>query len=228
MPIRLNLLAEAQAAEEARRRDPVKRAIWIGAVLMSLMLAWSMSLQFKGMMAKRELARVSEEMNRYRGDYAKVQDTQKKVDDVSQKVNALKQLSESRFLQANLLNALQLTNTDDVQLVHLKTDQSYIPHEAVKAQTNANCVVPGKPATVTEKVVVNLEGSDSSPNPGEQVNKYKEAISGLPYVKDFLGKTNLVILKNQSQRQMLPSQGGIVGREGVLFTLECRAADRTR
>jgi len=41
MPIRLNLLAEAQAAEEARRRDPVKRAIWIGALLVSVVLVWS-------------------------------------------------------------------------------------------------------------------------------------------------------------------------------------------
>jgi len=228
MPIRLNLLAEAQAAEEARRRDPVKRAIWIGAVLMSLMVAWSMSLQFKGMLSKKEMARLSEDMNRYKSDYSKVQDTQKKVDEVKQKVNALKHLSESRFLQANLLNSLQLTNVEDVQLVHLRMDQSYVPHDAVKAQTNANCVVPGKPATVTEKVVINLEGSDSSANPGDQVNKYKEAISGLPYMKDLLGKTNLIILKNQSIRQMLASQGSVVGKEGVLFTLECRSAERTR
>ena len=33
MPIRLNLLAEAQAAEEARRRDPVKRAVWMAALI---------------------------------------------------------------------------------------------------------------------------------------------------------------------------------------------------
>ena len=29
MAIRINLLAESQAAEEMRRKDPVKRAVWI-------------------------------------------------------------------------------------------------------------------------------------------------------------------------------------------------------
>ena len=32
MPIRINLLAEAKAAEELRRHDPVKRVIFVGAL----------------------------------------------------------------------------------------------------------------------------------------------------------------------------------------------------
>jgi len=39
MPIRINLLAESQALEEMRRRDPVKRAIWVGVLVVSLLLA---------------------------------------------------------------------------------------------------------------------------------------------------------------------------------------------
>ncbi len=35
MPIRLNLLAEAQAAEEMRRRDPVKRALWLAGLIIA-------------------------------------------------------------------------------------------------------------------------------------------------------------------------------------------------
>ena len=38
MPIRINLLAEAQAAEEMRRKDPVKRAVWIGGFVIFLVL----------------------------------------------------------------------------------------------------------------------------------------------------------------------------------------------
>ena len=227
MPIRLNLLAEAQAAEEARRKDPVKRVIWIGVLLMGLLMAWSLSLQFKSMLGKKDLARISDEMNRFKKDFTKVQDDLKKVDDLRQKLDALKRLSEGRFLNANLLNALQQTNVDDVQLIHLRTEQSYFAHEGTKAETKNNCTIPAKPPTVTEKIVVNVEGSDASPNPGDAVEKYKQAISGLPFVKEMLGKTNLVLLKNQN-RQILPAQGSTVGREGVLFTLECRAADRTR
>ena len=58
MPIRLNLLAEAQAAEELRRRDPVKRAIWIGALILAAMLVWSSSRQLQVMLASSELNRL--------------------------------------------------------------------------------------------------------------------------------------------------------------------------
>ena len=57
MPIRLNLLAEAQAAEEARRRDPVKRAILAAAFLVAIMLAWSSWLQGRAMLASNQLSR---------------------------------------------------------------------------------------------------------------------------------------------------------------------------
>ncbi|MFA6545335.1 MAG: hypothetical protein WCS99_13035, partial [Limisphaerales bacterium] len=40
MPIRLNLLAEEQYLAEVRRRDPVKRAAWMGGFFVLLMLFW--------------------------------------------------------------------------------------------------------------------------------------------------------------------------------------------
>jgi hypothetical protein len=61
MPIKINLLAEAQIAEDLRRSDPVKRAIFIGALLVALALVWSSSLQLEAMIAKSEL--IPERMN---------------------------------------------------------------------------------------------------------------------------------------------------------------------
>ena len=40
MPIRINLLAEAQAAEEMRRRDPVKRALWGASIVVVGVIAF--------------------------------------------------------------------------------------------------------------------------------------------------------------------------------------------
>ena len=56
MPIRINLLAEEQAAEEMRRRDPIKRALFAGAALAVLMLGWIGLTQMNVMAARRELA----------------------------------------------------------------------------------------------------------------------------------------------------------------------------
>ena len=58
MPIHLNLLAEAQAAEEERRRNPVKRAIWIAILFVVLILVWSSSLQLKAILIRSEVSRV--------------------------------------------------------------------------------------------------------------------------------------------------------------------------
>jgi hypothetical protein len=41
MPIRLNLFAEDQALETQRRRDPVKRVIIAGVVLVIGMVGWA-------------------------------------------------------------------------------------------------------------------------------------------------------------------------------------------
>ena len=56
MPIRVNLLAEAQAAEQERRQDPVKRAGLVGALLVMIVLGWASTLQFKIMASKNELS----------------------------------------------------------------------------------------------------------------------------------------------------------------------------
>jgi hypothetical protein len=228
MPIRLNLLAEAQAAEEMRRKDPVKRAIWVGAILVSLMLAWSSSLQLKAMIAANEVGHLEGQMISNSNSYKGVLDNLKKRDEIQGKVAALFQLSTNRFLQGNLLNALQQTNVDDVQLLHLKLDQTYAVVEAVKPRTNENHrITPGRPGTSTEKIILMLDGFDSSSNPGDQVPIYKRAVAGQPYFRSLLGKTNDVNLKNLSPPELMPTAGS-VGKPCVLFTLECRMQEKTR
>jgi len=56
MPIRINLLAEALAEEDLRRRDPVKRAIFIGAFLVALSLVWFSSTWLESMLQKKSLS----------------------------------------------------------------------------------------------------------------------------------------------------------------------------
>jgi len=228
MPIRLNLLAEAQAAEEMRRKDPVKRAIWVGAILASLMLAWASSLQLKAMMAANEVGRIEGQMTSNSNSYKGVLDSLRRKDEIQGKVLALYQLSTNRFLQGNLLNALQETNTADVQLLHLKLDQSYAIVEGTKPRTNENNrIIPGKAGSSTEKIVLMLDGFDASPNPGDQVSTYKHAVAAHPYFRSLLGRTNDVNLKNLSPPELMPIAGS-VGKPCVLFTLECRLQEKTR
>jgi hypothetical protein len=224
MPIRINLLAETQALEESRRRDPVKRAVWAAVFLVLLMLAWSSSLLLKAMIVKGHLNHIEAQVAARSDQFRTVTNNQAKLADVSRKLSALQQLANNRLLYGTLLNTLQETTIDDVQLVRLRTDQTYALTEATKAKTNRdNSITPGKPATATEKILITLDARDSGLNPGDQVNKFKQAIAGNPYLQTAFGKTNELRLSNVSPMQTAPNS-----RPYVLFTLECRFPEKTR
>lgn len=223
MPIQINLLAESQAIEELRRRDPVKRAIWIGVGLVIALLAWSSSLQLKAMIAHGELNRVSGQLTTRTNEFQQVLSNQRKLVETNRRLSLLQEMAANRVLHGTLLNALQQATLDDVQLMRLKTDEAFIYNEEIKTKTNANNhIIPGRPASVTERVVVILEAKDSGANPGDQVNKFKQAVSQSAYFQSKLGKTNEIRLANLSPPQT------IEGKTSVLFTLECRYPENTR
>src|SRR6266498_1630367 len=126
MPIRLNLLAEAQAQEEMRRRDPVKRATLIGVLLVVAMLVWSGTLWVKSFVLKSDLGTLKTQKNTHENDFKEVLGNQKKTAEIDQKLAALQKLAMNRFLTANVLNALQQATVDGVQLSRLRLDQNYI------------------------------------------------------------------------------------------------------
>ncbi|NOS70034.1 MAG: hypothetical protein HOP33_08895 [Verrucomicrobia bacterium] len=224
MPIRLNLLAEAQAAEELRRRDPVKRAIWIAAMLVALMLIWSSSLYFKFMVNNSELSKVQLEINTLTNSYKEVTDNLKKSADINQKLQALQTLSTNRFLSGTMLNALQKNTLDDVQLTHLGLRQEYLFVEETKATTNASRVIPGKPATSTERISLEFDATDSSTNPGDLVATYKDLLLASSYFKEGFGKPVDINLKSLSSPTLSPD----TGKSCVLFKLECRFPEKMR
>ena len=223
MPIRINLLAEAKAAEELRRHDPVKRVIFVGALAVALTLVWSSSLQLETMLAKKEVSDRQMEIAARTNEFQRVLTDQKKTAAANEKLIALKKMTNSRFLEGNLLNALQQVTVDGVRLTRLKVDQDYFPAAGTPSQTNKNGVILGRPGTVTEKIVVWLDARDSSANPGDQVNKFKEAVANQSYFKATLNKTNGVQLINLSA-----PQGGFNSKPSVLFTLKCNFPEYTR
>jgi len=224
MPIRLNLLAEAQAAEDLRRRDPVKRATWLGGFLISLMLIWSLSIQFKAILANQELSKIKGGMDAQKAEHQAVQEDLVKLSEATNKLGALRTLSANRLLNGTVLNAFQQCVVDDIRLTRLKIEQKYDVTEEIKAKTNGNRVIPGKPATVTEKIVTTVDARDFSVSPGdEQVNKYKDKIAAHPYFQAVLGKTNEVRLLNLSRPTSSPE-----GIPYVEFSLEIRQPDKTR
>jgi hypothetical protein len=225
MPIRINLLAEAQAAEDLRRRDPVKRAILGGFLLIAIVLVISSWVQFKVILANRDLNVVQLEIDNHTNEYEHAVSNFKRVNEVKMKLAALQKLSASRFLQGNLLNALQKSMVDGVALTRLHLGQSYLLAQGSTGRPDENNdhLKTAKPATVTEKILLTLDARDYSANPGDQVNKFKDAIDSQPYFKIMLDQTNAIRLADLSAPQMGPD-----GHPFVLFELECHFLDHTR
>ena len=221
MPIRINLLAEALAEEDLRRRDPVKRAIFVGAFLVALSLVWFSSIWLTYVVDKQKLNQIDAEIQLRSNDYDQVQNNSKKIADLQKRMDDLDQLAAARFLQGNLLNALQQTYVPNVQLTHLRVEQNYTGVAAVPAKTNSFGVIPGRPAGQTEHITMMVDAKDFSPNPGDQVQHFKDALLKQAYFFDCI-QTNGMRLSALSGLQT-PSDS----KPYVMFTLECRLKDRT-
>jgi len=144
MPIRINLLAEAHAAEEMRRKDPVKRGIYAGSFIVACVLVWALTLQLKIISTKHELRTLETQWKAIYKDYQVAVDKRRRSLEVEQKLAALQALNTNRFLWGNVLNAFQqtLNGVDDVQVVRFKTEQAYHLQEEIKARTNSTSVIP--------------------------------------------------------------------------------------
>jgi hypothetical protein len=223
MPIHINLLAEAQAAEDLRRRDPVKRATFLGATLVMLMLFWGVMGQINLSLATSTLTGVQSQITANNPAYTNVMANFNKIAIAKNKLDSLQKLQASRFLQGNLLDALQRVTVGGVQLTRVRIVQSYFLTPGTDPQTGINGVIPARPGTSRERIVLALDARDSSASPGDQVNNFKQAIAGQPYFKTMLDKTNSVELVG------LPSlQTGPDGKPSAFFTVECHFPDQTR
>ena len=109
MPIRLNLLAEDQAAEDARRRDPFKRSIWVAGFVVCLVLLWGLSLFLKIAWAKAEVAGSTTKWETIEKSVKQVETNQRLINEIGGKLKALTQFTTNRFLWANCLETLQQT-----------------------------------------------------------------------------------------------------------------------
>lgn len=224
MPIRINLLAEQQAAEELRRRDPVKRAMWVCGLIVGAVAVWSGYLQVKLMAAMREVNQYESQWRKIEPDYQKVSSNLTRMAEADHKWASLQSLATNRFLWGPQLNAIQyvMLSVEDVQITRLKTEQAYVVTEAVKPTTNqTGSIVHGRPGSAREKIVLTLDGKDSSKRPGDQVPRLQDAFINYPFFKTNLQKTEMT--------HRSPPQGGEAGtRPFVTFSIDCLYPERMR
>lgn len=221
MPIRINLLAEAKAIEELRQRDPVKRVVLVGLVLLGLILAYSSSLLAKTIVARGDVSRLEQEIKSREAEYVGILQSQKDLVEHGVKLIALHRLSTNRFLIGNLLHNLTECTSSDVQLTSLAVSHNYAQTAEVKSKPGQR--VAPKPATAKERIVLTLQARDNSDNPGDAVQHFKQKLSTNDFFASLLRHTNEFRLVSLGTPQTDPS-----GKAYVPFTLEARLPEKTR
>lgn len=223
MPIRINLFAESQALEEIRRKDPVKRAIWLGICIIIGVLVYSSSLQVKILSKNGQLASLEGKLDGKTNEYSQALDNQRKLADIKYRLSELNQLAANRFLQATLLDAFQHCLFEEVQVKRMRTEQGYeVVPETPPVKLESGKTIPGRPGYATERIKLFLDAVDGSPNPGiVQVNKFKDTIAQTHYFQDERIKSNSISLKSISQVGFDPDKQ----KAFVMFSLECMYPD---
>ncbi len=219
MPIRINLLAEQQAEEEARRRDPVKRAVWVVALVAMLVGFWAVSLYVKGKNAASTLASTEAVLAKMEKESSATRTNMQDLVRIERKMDALYALATNRFLWAPQLDAVQRAISPKLQLTRVRADQRYTANAAEKSPDGKR---PGKKASVTERIVVTIEGKDFGGIEEQYYNKFKEQLLKDPYFRTTLTNESGLSFKNFSG--IIPSPEGHHFR----FMLDCSFPEKVR
>jgi hypothetical protein len=185
MPIRINLLAESQAAEESRRKDPVKRGLWVCGFLVSLVLIWILKLECDIWFDQKDLARINTRWTEIKANYSAVTNNILKTAEIDHKLAELDALSTNRFLWAPVLNALQKTVVNNVQVLQLRGEQSYTkedPHDIGSGASKRT--IPGG---ITERITLYIEAKDSDAGQ-ENYTRFKETLCNSEFFVKSLGR----------------------------------------
>lgn len=215
MPIRINLMAERQAAEEQRRRDPVKRAIVAGVVLVALVLLYSLWLQTKLITAGRELDSYESRWKAKEKLYSQATNNLSQIKKVEDNLAALQQLTTNRFLWATPLDALQRAMVDNIQVTRLSTEQTYVFADPLKLGTTT------RPATSTEEIKIIIEAKDFKPTEQNYI-KFQDSIAHAPYFVSHLMTNGVNMISRATQAD------SDSGKASVTFTLECLYPKKVR
>lgn len=214
---RINLLAERQEEQEMRRRDPVKRSLQLGGVMISLMLLWGLLVQWQIHWAKQELAHVEAELVTVKQQATGVTAMAQKAAMIDRQRLRLNRQAAERFLWTGPLNSLQFAVVDGVEMVRMELNQTMSPVGAVKPVTNAlERVTPGKPAGVIHKVSLLISARDSGEPPATE--KFIEALAAQDYFKERLRKQDPILLRERMPQQLDPLDAT---NRFVPFSIEC-------
>lgn len=230
MPIRINLLAEVQAAEELRRQDPVKRAILAAVGLVVVVLAYAGMLIWQASQKQQHLAERQQTWNKLKPAYDAIKRNDALKVETDKKVEVLYAYSTNRWFWAPVLNAFAQVSTNafatNLQVVRLTTEQMFLDAPPVKPVTNAlgKVVTPARPAGVLEQNKLIITAKDYGRDTDANYDKLRLTVLEFPFFKAALEPGGTVRLVEFTKGTVDPLQPN--ARRFQNFVLQCQFGER--
>ncbi len=218
MPIKINLLAEEQANEELRRKDPVKRAGMAAGAVVALVLLWAGINWFGLMGLSKQLEGLNAELEDLKKPATEAKASQKKIRDTEYKMEMLKKMSAARPLWAPVLDTLQRSVMEDVQVLRIKADQIYQVTPAFVPPRGST--LKPKPASSKQLITMTIEAQDNSERL-DSYNRLREQLASA--LKTHMGTNGTVSLKTLNQARENED-----GKKYLTFSLECSFTEVVR
>jgi hypothetical protein len=190
--IKIDLLAEAREAAEWRRKHPLKRTAWICGFSICVMLLWLLELHLALNLNQMKIRNLEKRYGVVRRRVSLSKDAVTKSVEINKRLTALDRLETNRFLWAPLLNSLQKTMIDDIQVTRLTGRQSYTS-EAAHSFTLGSRKIEA-PGDIVEHISLFIEAKDMSPDELSYI-KYKESLGNCEYFSQNLRSREGFILE---------------------------------
>lgn len=209
--IHVNLLAERQAAAEARRRDPVRRLAFAGGFVVALTLAWAGWLGARYWLVHRQLQDNLASVKRLEAEYRS--GVHRDSERTTREVMVLHDHATNRVLVAPMLNALQFVNSTNIQVQQLRIRRKPSQERLPPPSENA----PAPPPIDYETVIMDLVLRNYGEHPAYEA--WEEALLAEPFFQANLRTNSPVVVVSRGLKQpdsLEPERG-----DYALYAVSC-------
>lgn len=174
MPIKINLLAEQIEERERRRRDPVKRALYVAGSIVALFVLFVGSLQWTIMSRSGEISDLEASFQKLESDYKKALTLENDIQVNKNKNQALITYGRERFLWAPVLDELQFTMVGNLKVIQVTGSQKFLIEKQKDNRLDKEGILEkaGSPGRSTEKSVFTIQALDYG-NGGDDWNHFE-------------------------------------------------------
>lgn len=160
-------MAEQIAAEDARRRDPVKRTLFAGGGLVAFMLVWIAANYAKIKTVENEVASVTAQLTQVEDASKEVRANYGEINQIRSKMEALDKYANNRFFWGTFLDSLQHISVGDLRLTEVRGEHTYRENDGTKLLSTNLVIATGQKAPFWKF----WASANAAESPAEALNK---------------------------------------------------------